>query len=61
MEAVNKLLIRKWHNRMMRWTDSYRDGLNAKDAQLRVQAFSSFSSKKYSTHRAGAALIRLDY
>jgi len=48
LEAVNKLLIRKWHNRMMRWMDAYRDGLNAKDAQLRVQAF---SSKKYTSHR----------
>ena len=48
LEAVNKLLIRKWHNRMMRWMDAYRDGLNVKDAQLRVQAF---SSKKYTSHR----------
>jgi len=28
--------------------DAYRDGLNAKDAQLHVQAF---SSKKYTSHR----------
>jgi hypothetical protein len=28
--------------------DAYRDGLNTKDAQLRVQAF---SPKKYTSHR----------
>ena len=33
---------------MMQWMDAYRDGLNAKDAQLRVQAF---SSRKYTSHR----------
>ena len=32
---------------MMRWMDAYGDGLNAKDAQFRVQAF---SSKKYTSH-----------
>jgi hypothetical protein len=47
LASVNKILIRKWHNRMMRWIDAYRDGLNAKDAQLRVQ---TFSSKKYRSH-----------
>ena len=31
--------IRKWPNRMMRWMDAYRTGLNVKDPQLRVQAF----------------------
>ncbi|KJA16237.1 hypothetical protein HYPSUDRAFT_193377 [Hypholoma sublateritium FD-334 SS-4] len=46
--SINKLLIRKWQNRMMRWVDAYRDGLNAKNAQIRVQAF---SSKKYTSHR----------
>jgi len=32
----------------MRWMDAYRADLNAKDAQLRVQAF---SSKKYTSHQ----------
>lgn len=41
LETVNKLLIQKWHNQMMRWMDAYRDhdGLNAKDAQLQPCAF----------------------
>jgi hypothetical protein len=47
LEAVNKSLIQKWHNQMMRWMDAYRDGLNAKNAQLCVQAF---SLKKYTSH-----------
>ena len=33
---------------MMRWLDAYKDGLNAKDAQLRVK---TFSSKRYASHR----------
>ncbi|KAF8147998.1 hypothetical protein B0H34DRAFT_758877 [Crassisporium funariophilum] len=48
LSSVNEILIRKWQNRMIRWMDAYRDGLTAKDAQLRVQAF---SSKKYTSHR----------
>jgi hypothetical protein len=48
LSSVNTSLVRKWQNRMMRWIDAYRDGLNAKDAQFRVQAF---SSKKYTSHR----------
>jgi len=28
---------------MMQWMDAYKDSLNAKDAQLRMQAFSSTS------------------
>ena len=46
--SVDKLLVRKWQNRMMRWVDAYREGFNARDAQLHVQAF---SSKKYRSHR----------
>ncbi len=48
LASVDTLVIRKWQNRMMRWMDAYRADLNAKDAQLRVQAF---SSKKYTSHR----------
>lgn len=48
LASIDKLLIRKWQNRMMRWTEAYRDGLSVKNAQLRVQAF---SSKKYTSHR----------
>ena len=48
LASVDTLLIRKWQNRMMRWMDAYRDGLNAKDAQLHIQAF---SSRKYTSHR----------
>ena len=48
LASVDKILIRKWQNRMMRWLDANRDGLNAKDAQFRVQ---TFSSKKYASHR----------
>jgi hypothetical protein len=47
LASVNKILIQKWHNRMMWWIDAYRHGLNAKDAQLHVQ---TFSSKKYRSH-----------
>jgi len=48
LASVDKILIRKWQNRMIRWTEAYRDGLAVKDAQMRVQAF---SSKKYTSHR----------
>jgi hypothetical protein len=47
LASVNKILIQKWHNRMMWWIDAYGDGLNAKDAQLHIQ---TFSSEKYRLH-----------
>ena len=48
LASVDKLLIRKWQNRMFRWVDAYKDGLTSKDAQMCVQAF---SSRKYTSHR----------
>ena len=40
--------IRKWEHRMWRWLEAYDDGLAAREAQLRVQ---EFSSRKYKSHR----------
>jgi len=48
LASVDKLLIRKWQNRMLRWVDAYKTGLASKDAQMHVQAF---SSRKYTSHR----------
>ena len=48
LASVDKTLIRKWQNHMIRWTEAYRDGLAVKEAQMHVQAF---SSKKYTSHR----------
>ncbi|KAF9552830.1 hypothetical protein CPC08DRAFT_646425 [Agrocybe pediades] len=48
LASVNVLLIRKWQNRMLRWMDAYKDGLSAKEAQMRVK---TFSSKRYKSHR----------
>ena len=48
LASVDKILIRKWQNRMLRWVDAYKDGLSSKDAQMRVRAF---SSRKYASHR----------
>ncbi|THU76476.1 hypothetical protein K435DRAFT_627174, partial [Dendrothele bispora CBS 962.96] len=39
--------IRRWELRTRRWISAYRDGLAAKDAQLRVR---QFSSRKYKSH-----------
>jgi hypothetical protein len=47
LASVDALLIRKWQNHMMRWMDAYWAGLNAKDVQLHIQAF---SSRKYTSH-----------
>ena len=40
--------IRRWEHRMVRWTDAYRSGLDAKAADFQVK---SFSSRKYTSHR----------
>ncbi|TFK46710.1 hypothetical protein OE88DRAFT_1638088, partial [Heliocybe sulcata] len=37
-----------WEHRVVRWMEAYRDGLGAKDAQLRVR---QFSSRHYTSHR----------
>ncbi|KAF6759093.1 hypothetical protein DFP72DRAFT_807069, partial [Ephemerocybe angulata] len=33
--------IRKWEHRMIQWMEAYCGGLNARDAQFQVKAFSS--------------------
>ncbi|KAJ3728200.1 hypothetical protein DFJ43DRAFT_1001247 [Lentinula guzmanii] len=48
MESVGLETIRKWEHRTHRWISAYRDGLDAKDAQDHVRAF---SSRKYKSHR----------
>ncbi|KAF8950398.1 hypothetical protein BDZ97DRAFT_1688047, partial [Flammula alnicola] len=48
LKSVDIHTIRKWEHRMVRWMDSYRDGLSAKEAQFKVK---QFSSKKYTSHR----------
>jgi|SRR6266540_5356890 len=47
LASVDKILIQKWQNRMLRWVDAYKDGLSSKDAQMHVRAF---SSRKYASH-----------
>jgi len=41
LASVDALLIRKWQNHMMQWMDAYQARLNAKDAEMHVQAFGS--------------------
>ncbi|THU77097.1 hypothetical protein K435DRAFT_703159 [Dendrothele bispora CBS 962.96] len=48
LASVSIATIRKWEHRMRRWMEAYRDGLNAKDAQLKVR---QFSSRTYTSHR----------
>ncbi|THU99613.1 hypothetical protein K435DRAFT_938387 [Dendrothele bispora CBS 962.96] len=48
MKSVDIKTIRRWELRTRRWISAYRDGLGAKDAQLRVR---QFSSRKYKSHR----------
>ena len=48
LKSVDLHTIRKCEHRMYRWMDAYRDGLSAKDAQLKVK---QFSSRKYTSHR----------
>jgi hypothetical protein len=48
LESVAVETIRKWEHRMWRWLDAYDDGLAAREAQLRVQ---EFSSRKFKSHR----------
>jgi len=40
MDAVALNTVRKWEHRMYRWMDAYRGGLSARDAQIKVKAFS---------------------
>ncbi|KAG2073253.1 hypothetical protein BDR04DRAFT_347194 [Suillus decipiens] len=46
--SVSLQTIRLWEHRTHRWLDAYRSGLGTKDAQLKVQ---QFSSTKYKSHR----------
>ncbi|KAJ3820387.1 hypothetical protein F5880DRAFT_1451657, partial [Lentinula raphanica] len=48
LASVSVSTIRKWEHRMHRWMDAYRGGLDVKEAQFQVRAF---SSKKYKSHR----------
>jgi hypothetical protein len=48
LKSVDLETIRRWEHRMVRWMDAYRSGLQAKDAEMQVKAF---SSKKYQSHR----------
>ena len=48
LASVNIRTIRRWEHRMIRWMDAYRAGLGAKEADMRVKAF---SSRKYASHR----------
>jgi hypothetical protein len=48
LASVRLDTIRRWEHRMIRWMEAYRLGLEAKEAQTQVKAF---SSKKYASHR----------
>ncbi|TFY69697.1 hypothetical protein EVJ58_g265 [Rhodofomes roseus] len=48
LASVSVELIRKWEHRAWRFIDAYGGGLDAKQAQARVQ---EFSSRKYKSHR----------
>ena len=48
LASVEVHTIWKWEHRMKRWMEAYRTGLGARDAQFRVQ---KFSSRKYKSHR----------
>ncbi|KZT30320.1 hypothetical protein NEOLEDRAFT_1054947 [Neolentinus lepideus HHB14362 ss-1] len=47
LASVQLHTIRKWEHRMYCWMDAYRDGLTAKDAQMKVK---QFRSKQYISH-----------
>jgi len=48
LASVGMSTIRKWEHRLICWMDAYWAGLNMKDAQFQVQAF---SSRKYTSHQ----------
>lgn len=54
LESVAVKTIRKWEHRTWRWLEAYDDGLAAREAQLRVQ---KYSSRKYKSHRRVPELI----
>ena len=47
-ESVGLMTIRLWEQRVYRWMDAYRSGLDARAAQIQVR---NFSSRKYKSHR----------
>ena len=47
LASVNVSTIQKWEHQMFCWMDAYRDGLDAKAAQLKVR---QNSSHKYTSH-----------
>lgn len=48
LRSVSVDTIQKWEHRMYRWVAAYQEGLGAKDAQVKVQAY---SSRRYKSHR----------
>ena len=48
LTSVSIETIRRWENRVHRWMDAYRSGLETIEAQAKVKAF---SSKRYTSHR----------
>ena len=54
MASVPITTIQKWENQTWQWIDAYRGGLDAKDAQMQVKAF---SSRVYSSHRRTSECI----
>ncbi|THU76036.1 hypothetical protein K435DRAFT_705816 [Dendrothele bispora CBS 962.96] len=48
LASVSISTIQKWEHHMVRWMDAYRSGLDVKEAQIKVRAF---SSKRYKSHR----------
>ncbi|EJF60930.1 hypothetical protein DICSQDRAFT_62035, partial [Dichomitus squalens LYAD-421 SS1] len=48
LRSVSVELIRKWEHRAWRFIDAYTEGLGAREAQKKVE---EFSSRRYKSHR----------
>ncbi|KAJ7704622.1 hypothetical protein B0H16DRAFT_1346781, partial [Mycena metata] len=48
LASVPLFTIRRWEHRMVRWIDTYRNGMETQEAQLHVR---NFGSKEYKSHR----------
>ena len=57
LQSVATETIRKWEHRMWRWLEAYDNGLEAREAQLHVQ---KFSSRKFKSHRRAPEGTQLD-
>jgi hypothetical protein len=61
MASIGLDTIQKWENQTWRWIEAYRDGLDAKSAQMKVRAFSSriHTSHRRASERVGQELDKI--